>query len=89
MNQRGELTEFTKGNLVLQLDGQCVTPPVSCGLLDGTYRSWLLEQGKLVERVLRPEAVSRADAIYLINSVRRWVQIEFEHPAGVDSRALS
>ncbi len=51
-NERGELTEFTIGNLVVELGGELVTPPVVCGLLAGTFRAELLETGKVMERVV-------------------------------------
>jgi para-aminobenzoate synthetase/4-amino-4-deoxychorismate lyase len=69
-NERGELTETCTANIVLELDGVCLTPPVSSGLLAGTYRGWLLEQGRLEERVLRPEDLARG-RLFLINSVRK------------------
>src|SRR5699024_8895637 len=31
-NEAGEITEFTIGNVVLELDGVKYTPPVTCGL---------------------------------------------------------
>ena len=37
-NEHGELTEFTIGNLVVEMDGQFYTPPITCGLLAGTFR---------------------------------------------------
>ena len=52
------------------------TPPISCGLLAGTWRAELLERGQLVERVLRPEDLSKAEAIFLINSVRGWMPVQ-------------
>ena len=70
VNERGELTEFTNGNLVAKLDGEQWTPPLECGLLPGVYREWLLQQGKLRERVLRPADLQCADGVYRINSVR-------------------
>src|SRR5690606_25846804 len=30
-NERGELTEFTIGNLVVEMDGKLLTPPIACG----------------------------------------------------------
>jgi para-aminobenzoate synthetase/4-amino-4-deoxychorismate lyase len=51
-NERGALTEFTVGNLVIELDGERYTLPTACGLLPGTFREWLLEQGQVRERVL-------------------------------------
>jgi hypothetical protein len=34
-NRQGELTECTRGNIALQLEGRWVTPPLRCGLLGG------------------------------------------------------
>ncbi|NUM56703.1 MAG: aminodeoxychorismate synthase component I [Candidatus Hydrogenedentes bacterium] len=72
-NERGELTESTIANIVLELDGKFVTPPVSCGLLAGTFREHLLRNHVIHERVLEKADLRRAKGIYLINSVRRWV----------------
>jgi para-aminobenzoate synthetase/4-amino-4-deoxychorismate lyase len=74
VNERGELTEATLANLVVRLAGNDYTPPVECGLLAGTFRAELLALGKLSERVLRPEDLRRAEAIFLINSVRKWMR---------------
>lgn len=38
VNERGEVTEFTYGNLVAELDGVLLTPPLTCGLLPGIAR---------------------------------------------------
>jgi para-aminobenzoate synthetase/4-amino-4-deoxychorismate lyase len=70
-NERGELTETCTANIVLELDGMCYTPPVACGLLAGTYRGWLLEQGMIQERILRLEDLRQDPRLYLINSVRK------------------
>ena len=72
VNERGELTEGTIGNIVLVLDGRWVTPAATCGLLPGVFRRVLLERGSVVEDVLSPYDMQRADAAYLINSVRGW-----------------
>ncbi len=85
-NERGELTETTTGNLVVELDGVLVTPPVSCGLLPGTQRAELLHCGTIVEHVVRREDLLRSTAIWQVNSVRGWVPIEVDRatmPAGV------
>jgi para-aminobenzoate synthetase / 4-amino-4-deoxychorismate lyase len=72
VNERGELTESTIANLVVEMDGARWTPPLECGLLPGVLRADLLARGEIRERILRPEDLSRADAIWLINSVRKW-----------------
>ncbi len=75
-NARGELTESTRANLVLELDGRCWTPPIESGLLAGTYRAELLERGRIHEAVLPISALESADKVLLINSVRGWVRAE-------------
>ena len=51
-NEDGEITESTIANIVIELDGRRVTPPVDCGLLAGTFRGELLERGDLSEQVV-------------------------------------
>lgn len=73
-NQRGEVTESTIGNVVAELDGARVTPPVTCGLLAGTYRAELLDTGAIRERVITKDDLSRASRLWLINGVREWIE---------------
>jgi len=74
-NENDELTEFTIGNLVVELDGNLFTPPISCRLLAGTFRSYLLETGQVHERVIRKDELSKCAKVFLVNSVRKWVMI--------------
>ncbi len=69
-NERGELTESCIANLVVELDGELVTPPVRSGLLPGIGRSLLLAQGRVRERVLRAEDLARCSRVLLVNAVR-------------------
>lgn len=71
-NERGELTEGTRFNLVLEMDGDLLTPPREAGLLAGTRRAEELASGRIREARLGVEDLERADRIYLINSVRGW-----------------
>ncbi|MBW1926227.1 MAG: aminodeoxychorismate synthase component I [Deltaproteobacteria bacterium] len=70
VNERGELTEGSISNIFLEINGGLVTPPVSSGLLNGTFRQELVEQGRASEHVLYPDDMNKAAAIYLGNSVR-------------------
>ncbi len=70
-NEKEELTESTIGNLAIEIEEELFTPPVSCGLLAGTYRASLLEKGLLSERVLSVKDLSREHKIYLLNSVHK------------------
>ncbi|WP_245337309.1 aminotransferase class IV family protein [Shinella sp. HZN7] len=70
LNERGELCEGTITSLFLD-DGTGVlkTPPLACGLLAGVLREELLESGKAVEQILRPDDLARG-TIFVGNSLR-------------------
>lgn len=80
-NEKGEVTESCISNIVISWDGKLVTPPVQCGLLNGTYRSFLLEQNKIIEKTISLEEITKATKIYLINSVKKWQKVYLEHPS--------
>ncbi|WP_448592962.1 aminodeoxychorismate synthase component I [Thermoflexus hugenholtzii] len=73
-NEKGEATESSMANLVVRMRGEWITPPVACGLLPGTLRGALLERGVLRERPINVTELALAEEIYLINSVRGWMQ---------------
>ena len=75
-NERGELTEGSRSNIVLQLDGELFTPAVESGLLNGIYRQYLLKQNKIKEKVLYRTDLLKAEKIFCINSVRGMVEVE-------------
>jgi para-aminobenzoate synthetase/4-amino-4-deoxychorismate lyase len=69
-NERREITEFTRGNVVIELDGRRVTPPLRCGLLPGVLRAELLARGEITEAVVRLEDLPRATGVWFVNGVR-------------------
>ncbi len=69
-NVNGEVTESTRANVVAEIDGVLYTPPVSSGLLAGTYRSQMLERGEVTERVITVDELLRSPRVLLVNSVR-------------------
>jgi para-aminobenzoate synthetase/4-amino-4-deoxychorismate lyase len=72
-NARGEVTEFTRGNVAVLLEGQWVTPPLACGLLAGTYRRELLAQGRLREAVVTMAELDQAKGLAFFNGLRGWL----------------
>ena len=76
INERGEITEGIFTNIAIEKDGKLYTPPISCGLLDGTYRQKLIEEGKLIEKILCPKDLENADKIFCFNSVRKMIEVE-------------
>jgi para-aminobenzoate synthetase/4-amino-4-deoxychorismate lyase len=71
-NERGEITETTIANVVVEMDGLWWTPPITCGLLAGTYRAALLDEGRIRERVIPVARLRQATKVAVINSVRGW-----------------
>ncbi|MGG0718503.1 aminodeoxychorismate synthase component I [Robertmurraya massiliosenegalensis] len=76
-NETGEITEFTNGNIILDIDGKLLTPSVESGLLAGTFRGQLIEKGIIEERTLTKDDLKTATKAWFINSVREWVVVEF------------
>ena len=72
LNTQGDITEFTNGNVVVELDGVWVTPPVSAGLLGGVFRAHLLARAEIIEDTITRADLARAAQIAFINSVRGW-----------------
>ena len=72
VNQRGEVTETTRANVAVCLDGQWSTPPLDCGLLPGIERGRLIASGQLVERVIAVEDLSHAEGLATLSSLRGW-----------------
>jgi len=79
-NEAGELTESTVANVAVEIDGVLYTPPVSCGLLPGTQRAWLLEQGRMRERVMDIREALDSPNTYLLNSVRGMHKVRIRTP---------
>jgi para-aminobenzoate synthetase/4-amino-4-deoxychorismate lyase len=75
-NERGEITESCTANVVIDLNGELITPPVDGGLLGGTLRAELLAQGRISERVISIGMFRSARRVWLINSVRQWMEVE-------------
>jgi para-aminobenzoate synthetase/4-amino-4-deoxychorismate lyase len=80
--EAGQVTESTVANVVVRLEGELLTPPVECGLLNGVFRAQLLAEGQIKEAIVRLEDLARAEAILLINSVRGWRPGHLMEPAG-------
>lgn len=76
-NEKGELTEGARSNIVLEIGNNLYTPPISCGLLAGTFRETLLKNNQIHEKILYKSDLYNANKIYCINSVRgmRLVQL--------------
>jgi para-aminobenzoate synthetase/4-amino-4-deoxychorismate lyase len=72
VNEREELTETTIASLAFQIDGRWFTPPLESGCLPGVERGRLLAEGRLAERVIRLDELSRVQGWALVSSLRGW-----------------
>jgi para-aminobenzoate synthetase/4-amino-4-deoxychorismate lyase len=75
-NENGDLTEFTIGNLVVEQNGELLTPPITCGVLAGTFRAYLVESGTVRERTVPVQQLKDCTRIFRVNSVRKWERVE-------------
>jgi para-aminobenzoate synthetase/4-amino-4-deoxychorismate lyase len=69
-NDRGELTESTIANVVVEIGGQRLTPPVACGLLPGVERARALAEGRAREGVVRITELRSGQRLWLLSSLR-------------------
>jgi branched-subunit amino acid aminotransferase/4-amino-4-deoxychorismate lyase len=77
VNERAEVTEGSRTNVFIQRGAAIFTPPLECGLLDGTLRRWMLESQAIPTRecVLTVADLRSADRIFLGNSVRGLTEV--------------
>jgi para-aminobenzoate synthetase/4-amino-4-deoxychorismate lyase len=72
INERGECTETTIATIAMRRGERWFTPPLASGCLPGIERARLIREGVLTEAVVRPEDLSSADELAVLNSLRGW-----------------
>jgi len=77
-NEKGELTEGSRSNVLLQIDGELFTPSVASGLLKGVLRQKMLKTGGITEKKLYLDDLQNAEKVFCINSVRGIVEVEVD-----------
>ena len=84
LNTKGEIAEGATTNVFFVKNKEIFTPPLSCGLLPGIIREYLLHTFKIQEKIILPEDVTKYDEMFLTNSllgimpVRKMEQHDFE-----------
>ncbi len=70
-NEKGEVTEGAISNIFIRQAGNFRTPPLSCGVLPGIFRRFLLETcATAKEGIVTVEDLRTADVVFLCNSIR-------------------
>ena len=69
-NERGEVTEASAANVIFELGGVRVTPPLSCGLLPGVERARALAEGRAREGSVRLADLHAGMRLWLVSALR-------------------
>jgi branched-chain amino acid aminotransferase/4-amino-4-deoxychorismate lyase len=69
LNNQGQVVCGAAANLFWVLDGRLFTPALPCGVLPGITRARLLTAQSVEEVAVGPEALERAEAVFLTNSL--------------------
>lgn len=68
-NSQGQLCEGTISNIFFVREGQIYTPPISCGLLPGVLRRFVLEHFPVTEQVLYEKDIQDMEECFVTNSL--------------------
>ncbi|MCF8260450.1 MAG: bifunctional anthranilate synthase component I family protein/aminotransferase class IV [Melioribacteraceae bacterium] len=74
-NENGNVVESSIANIVIENKGLKFTPAISDGVLNGCYRQLMLDNKQLSEKSISIEDCFSADAMYLVNSVRKEIVV--------------
>ena len=73
-NTKGEVTEATIANVVVEIGGERWTPPRTCGLLPGIARGRLVDEGNVGERRIAVSELKKATRLWLVSALRGEVE---------------
>lgn len=69
-NEHNELAECAVHNIMVKINGLWYTPPVSAGILPGTFRRYLLEKKIIYERKISDDDLRACNGLAVMNSLR-------------------
>lgn len=69
-NNAGQLAEAATSNIVIVVDGEAITPPLSSGCLPGITRQVLLDESLMREVPIDADLLGQASAAALLSSTR-------------------
>ena len=70
VNRDGFITETAIANLVFQLNGEWITPPLSDGVLPGVMRALLVEKNGVVVRQIRANQLNQIESGFVVSSLK-------------------
>jgi len=70
VNREGFITETAIANLVFQLDGEWITPPLSDGVLPGVMRALLVEKAGVIVRQIHANLLNEIKSGFVVSSLK-------------------
>ncbi len=70
INPDGVVAETAIANLVLRLDSEWITPPLSDGVLPGVMRALLIEKAGVIVRQIPAEILSEIECGFVVSSLK-------------------
>jgi branched-chain amino acid aminotransferase len=70
INRDGFITETAIANLVFQLDGEWITPPLSDGVLPGVMRALLIEKNGVIVRQIQANHLNQIQSGFVVSSLK-------------------
>jgi branched-chain amino acid aminotransferase len=70
INRDGLITETAIANLIFEIDGSWITPPLSDGVLPGVMRALLIERNGVVVRQIRASQLNEIGSGFVVSSLK-------------------
>ena len=70
INQDGFITETAIANLVFQVEGEWITPPLSDGILPGVMRALLVEKNGVIVRQIQANQLNQIESGFVVSSLK-------------------
>ena len=69
LNSKNQITEGATSNIFVVVKNKIYTPKLSCGLLNGIVRQYIISNYDIIETEMDLEFLNNADEIFLTNSL--------------------
>jgi branched-chain amino acid aminotransferase len=70
INRDGFITETAIANLIFEIDGDWITPPLTDGVLPGVMRALLIERNGVVVRQIRASQLNEIGSGFVVSSLK-------------------
>lgn len=95
LNENGYLSETSCANIFIVKNNKIYTPKVSCGLLNGITRMWVIKNFPVIETELTLDDLKNADEVFITNSlmgimkVKKFEDIEYNNNKIIENVQLA